>query len=119
MKQLRGFLGLSGYYRKFIKGYAHLAKPLTNLLRKGASEWSAEAQTAFDQLKTALTNAPILGIPDFSKTFIVGTDASTYGIGAVLMQDGHPLAFISKTLSPKWQGLSVYEKELLALVFAV
>ena len=119
VKQLRSFLGLSGYYRKFIKGYAHLAKPLMNLLRKGAFEWSANAQVAFDQLKTALINAPILGIPDFSKTFVVETDASTHGIGAVLMQEGHPLAFISKALGPKWQGLSVCEKELLALVFAV
>jgi len=60
-----------------------------------------------------------LGIPNFSKTFIVETDASTHGIGVVLMQDRHPLAFISKALGPKWQHLSVYEKELLALVFAV
>ena len=70
-------------------------------------------------MKEALTNAPVLGIPDFSKTFIVETDASTHGIDAVLMQDKHPLAFISKTLGPKWKHLSVYEKELLALVFTV
>jgi len=119
VNQLRGFLGLSSYYRKAIKGYAQLAKPLTNLLRKGAFEWSAKAQIALDQLKTALINAPVLGIPDFSKAFVVETDASTHGIGAVLIQDGHPLAFISKALGPKWQGLSVYEKELLALVFAI
>ena len=61
----------------------------------------------------------MLGLPDFTKTFVIETDASTHGIGAVLMQEGHPLAYISRSLGPRWQGLSVYEKELLALVFAV
>lgn len=60
----------------------------------------------------------MLAVPDFTKTFIVETDASNGGIGAVLMQDGHPISFISRSLGPKWQHLSVYEKELLALVFA-
>jgi len=66
-----------------------------------------------------LVQAPVLEIPDFTKVFMVETRASTHGIGAVSMQEGHPLAYISKTLGPKWQGLSVYKKELLALVFAV
>ena len=61
----------------------------------------------------------MLAVPDFSKTFVIETDASQRGIGAVLMQDHHPLAFISRALGPRWQKLSVYEKELLAIVFAV
>lgn len=89
--------------------YAIITKPLTNLLKKGAFTWNEEAQQAFEMLKQALTTAPVLVVPDFGKVFVVETDASSYGIGAVLMQDDHPLAFISRTLSPKWQALSVYE----------
>ena len=89
------------------------------MLKKGEYQWHEEAQVAFQQLKKARQTAPVLGVPDFSKKFIVKMDASQQGIGAVLMQDKHPLAYISKALGPKWQGLSVYEKELLALVFAV
>ena len=91
-----------GYYRKFIGNYATIDKPLTSLLKKDPYLWNKEAQSAFTSLKEALTNAPIFGIPDFSKTFIVEIDAFTHGIGAMLTQSRHPLAFISKTLGPKW-----------------
>ena len=119
IKELRSFLGLAGYYRKFIKGYATISKPLTDLLKKGAFEWSEVTQQAFEILKQALVAASVLAIPDFAKEFVVETDASRMGIGAVLMQENHPLAFISKSLGPRWQKLSVYEKELLAMVFAI
>ena len=84
VKQLRSFLGLVGYYRKFIKGYAMLSRPLTNLLRLGEFQWNEHAQGAFEALKRALSQAPILALPEFTKTFIVETDASNGGIGAVL-----------------------------------
>jgi hypothetical protein len=119
-KQLRGFLGLSAYYRKFIKNYGILSRPLTDLLKKNSLfHWTLELQLSFDNLKQALISAPVLVLPDFSKSFQVETDATSIGIGAVLSQEGHPVAYLSKALGPKSQGLSTYEKECLALIMAV
>ena len=120
IKELRSFLGLAGYYRKFVKHFAVIAKPLTSLLKKQVLfVWTQEHDAAFQQLKQALVSAPVLAMPDFSKTFCIETDASNSGVGAVLMQQGHPLAFISKALGPKIRGLSTYEKEYLAILIAV
>ncbi|KAF8085683.1 hypothetical protein N665_0651s0003 [Sinapis alba] len=118
-KQLRRFLGLANYYRRFIQGHSIIACPLTLLLRKDSFSWSSEASNAFQTLKEALISAPVLALPDFTKQFIVETDASKTGIGAVLMQDKHPVCYISRALGPRHQNLSVYEKELLAVVHAV
>ena len=119
IKQLRGFLGLTGYYRRFIAHYATLAGPLTELLKKDAFAWSPVAENSFLALKAAMTSAPVLRLPDFSKLFYIETDASDFGVGAVLLQEGHPLAYFSKKLGPRRRVSSTYHKELYAIVEAV
>jgi hypothetical protein len=116
---LRGFLGLTGYYRKFVRNYGILARPLTNLLKKKGFIWTEQATHAFEELKKAMTSTHVLQLPDFNKQFVVETDACDSSIGAVLMQEQHPLSFLSKPLSTTHQQLSIYEKEFLALIMAV
>ena len=119
VKEVRGFLGLTGYYRRFIRHYGLIAQPLTALLKKNAFHWTDTSQTAWNQLKQAMIKAPVLALPDFNSLFVVESDACSTGIGAVLSQLGRPVAFFSKALSMKHQALSVYEKEMLAILLAV
>ncbi|KAL0412969.1 UNVERIFIED_CONTAM: Retrovirus-related Pol polyprotein from transposon.6 [Sesamum radiatum] len=94
---LRAFLGLTGYYRKFVRAYASLASPLTDLLKSKTFQWTAAADTAFAALKCAMVSLPVLRLPDFSLPFDVTTDASQTAIGAVLSQQQHPIAYFSKS----------------------
>jgi hypothetical protein len=119
-KDVRSFLGLAGYYRKFVQHFGIIARPLFNLLKKNMPfVWTSETDTAFQLLKNKLVEAPVLKLPDFSKPFVIDTDACDTGVGAVLQQDGHPIAYMSKPLAPKNRGLSTYEKECLAVLMAI
>eukprot|EP00253_Pinus_taeda_P002639 PITA_02639 len=119
ISKLRGFLGLTRYYRRFIKNYAHLTAPLTNLLKKNAFKWDDQTDKCFEKLKEVMSTTPVLATLDFSKQFVVECDASGFGISAVLMQDNHPIAFESRKLN-KQEGLkSTYQKEMLAIIHAL
>lgn len=124
VKEIKRFLGMCGWYRRFIENFSKVARPLTRLTSKKVSfEWNDEANDAFNHLKSALVSAPILRCPDFNKPFSIQTDASSFAIGAVLTQniDGvdHPIAYCSRTLNKQEINYSATERELLAVIFAL
>ncbi|XP_013382645.1 uncharacterized protein LOC106153310 [Lingula anatina] len=125
-KQVRSFIGLAGYYRKFIPNFSELSAPLTDLTKKGEPtvvRWEEPQECAFQTLRKLLISAPILRMPDFSRSFILRTDASDVGVGAVLLQkyddELFPVAYASKKLLPREKNYSVIERECLAVVFGV
>jgi hypothetical protein len=119
LKNLRGFLGLTRYYHKFVKNYGQIETPLTTLLKKEAFSWTQEATKYFEKLKEAMCTTLVLAMPDFTKTFIVECDALGHGIGAILMQEGRPLSFESSHLKGNNLLKPIYEKEMLAILHAV
>ena len=121
VKNVRQFLGLAGYYRRFIKNFATMSKPLTKLLEKETNfTWTEKTQEAFDSLKEALCNSPILQSPDFSKPFIITTGASGYAIGGILSQGeiskDLPITYASRVLRGLELNYEVYEKEALTML---
>jgi hypothetical protein len=115
---LRSFLGLASYYHKFIKNFAKIAAPLTNLLKKFTVtyKWEEACDETFETLKAILVKAPVLKLPDFDKDFETHSDAFNFVIGRILVQEGKPMAFESKKLSetePRWP---THEKEMWAVI---
>ncbi len=118
VKELRGFLGLANYFRRFIQGYSTIVAPLTDLTKKDRhiSEWNATCDKAFNTIKTALIQAPVLAHPNFTQPFDVICDASNVGVGAVLLQNCRPVAFLSRKFSPAEKNYTTTEQELLGVV---
>ncbi|KAA0041498.1 uncharacterized protein E5676_scaffold205G001550 [Cucumis melo var. makuwa] len=117
VSELRSFLGLANYYRRFVEGFSKRASPLTELLKKDVYwNWDPECQAAFDGLKQAIIEGPLLEITDVTKPFEVETDVSDYALGGVLLQNGHPIAYKSQKLNAVERRFTVSEKEMLAVV---
>ncbi|GFY12030.1 retrovirus-related Pol polyprotein from transposon 17.6 [Trichonephila clavipes] len=110
---------MAGWYQKFIPQYADICEPLYRLKKKGAKfNWSTEAQDSFDKITRALTEAPVLQLPNFTEQFNLFTDASGVGIGAVLNKNHRPIAFASRTLNKADRNYTVTERECLAVIWA-
>lgn len=117
--EVKQFYGLVSYYRHYIRGISDIAEPLHHLMGKNIMFlWSHQCQEAFDMLKQSLTEAPVLACPNFKKEFQVYTDASGCGLGAVIEQEGRPIAFASRTLTTSERNYSTIQKECLAVVYA-
>ena len=118
--EVRSFLGLAGYYRRFVNGFSIIAAPMTRLLRKDVKfEWTDECQQSFEELKKLLTEAPVLVQPESGKEFVVYSDASRNGLGCVLIQEGKVVAYASRQLKPHERNYPTHDLELAAVVFAL
>lgn len=125
VKQVRRFLGMAGWYRRFVHNFASITTPLTNLLKKNKNfTWNDEAQKSFDTLKQVLCSAPVLASPNYEKPFIIQCDASKLGVGAVLAQKNEdgievPIAYFSQKLNKAQSNYSVTELECLAAILSL
>ena len=118
--EVRSFLGLTGYYRRFVKGFSMIAAPMTRLLQKNVKfEWSEKCQVSFDNLKAFLTEAPVLTQPTYGKEYVIFSDASLNGLGCVLMQEGTVVACASRQLKPHAKNHPMHDLELTAIVFTL
>lgn len=117
MSDIRSFLGLAGYYRRFIEGFSKIVKPLTSLLEKGKEfVWSYACQDSFEELRRRLTTAPVLATPDIHKDFVIYCDASRQGLGCILMQKGRVIAYASRKLRKHELNYPTHDLELAAVV---
>jgi hypothetical protein len=120
VSEIRSFLGLAGYYRRFIDGFSEIVKPLISLLEKAKKfVWSEACQNSIEELKKRLTTAPVLAMPDIYKSFNIYCDASKQGLSCVLMQEGHMIAYASRQLRKHEQNYPTHDLELAAVVHAL
>ena len=120
VKEVRSFLGLAGYYRRFIKGFSMTTDPMTRLLQKNVKyEWSEKCQRSFDKLKAFLIEAPVLTQTTSGREYVIFSDASLNGLGCVLMQEGKVVAYASRQLKPHEKNYPTHDLELAAIVFAL
>ncbi|KAL0556556.1 hypothetical protein IC582_005070 [Cucumis melo] len=120
VSEVRSFLGLAGYYRRFVEKFSRIATPLTQLTKKGAPfVWSKACEDSFQNLKQNLVTAPVLTVPDGSGNFVIYSDASKKGLGFVLMQQGKVVAYASRQLKSHEQNYPTHDLELAAVVFAL
>jgi hypothetical protein len=118
--EIRSFLGLAGYYQRFIEGFSKIAKPMTSLLEKGKEfKWDEKCQDSFDQLKKRLMSPPVLVMPDLQKGFDIYCDACGQGLGCVLMQEGHVITYASRQLRKHELNYPTHDLELAAVVHAL
>ena len=117
--ELRGFLGLCTYYRRYVKGFSQFVAPLTDLTKKGAFTWTELTHKIFEEMKVIMSSCLVLALPNFLQPFVVECDASREALGAVWMQNHHPIAFESRNMKNYKHHYSIYDKEMLSILHAL